>query len=277
MSDYYSYPPNDYRNFLMHREKGSENKNHKYLEKIVDGARTRYIYTRDELKAYYNNLKKNAGSVARSVGAVVSYPVRRAGTLISRTGPVKAATERAKARKAARDQFKKDTGGRTIRARVTAAKNKLSGAINVHKTNKGYQLGGRIGNKVRAVANAIRHPIKSIKSKINLSKFTKKYYSDIYNSKMSEWQAKADRQKARGEKSRKRGSYSSKAQGTVVKNPVNIYSANTKNGGRTLSERIDKSLSAYGIRLGNQWAATKSQLERSMANSDYNKYLKNRK
>lgn len=51
------YGNNDYRDYLMHAD-------HKYLEKIVNGAKTRYFYTREALQGYYNSLKKGAAGAS---------------------------------------------------------------------------------------------------------------------------------------------------------------------------------------------------------------------
>lgn len=51
------YGNNDYRDYLEHAD-------HKYLEKIVNGAKTRYFYTREALQGYYNSLKKGASGAS---------------------------------------------------------------------------------------------------------------------------------------------------------------------------------------------------------------------
>lgn len=51
------YGNNDYRDYLEHAD-------HKYLEKIVNGAKTRYFYTREALQGYYNSLKKGAAGAS---------------------------------------------------------------------------------------------------------------------------------------------------------------------------------------------------------------------
>ena len=50
-----------------------EHKNFKYVEKIKDGIKTRYFYTKEALQGYYNNLKekhKNIGAAEVKIGRV---------------------------------------------------------------------------------------------------------------------------------------------------------------------------------------------------------------
>ena len=270
------YSENDYRNYLMHAD-------HKYLEKIVNGARTRYFYTRDALQAYYNNLKNKAGAAVNKLAGNIE--VRTARAIRGKSPQLKAYQkaertaykEGLKNAKQIAKEKKRYEKYKTKAAKSISAKNTRAGLLNVHKTNKGYRLGGKIGNKVRSVTNALRHPIKSISSKVRLSKYSKKYYQKVYNSKISEWKQKAETKAAnqakRKESHNKRGSYSSKTANGGMAN-ISSWTAKGGNGGRSYSESLDKALSAYGIYLGNTWAGFKSQMKRNYENSDYNKYIR---
>lgn len=44
MNDFYEYPPNDYRNYLMHWGKGEQAKDHKYISRSI-GKAGKWIYT----------------------------------------------------------------------------------------------------------------------------------------------------------------------------------------------------------------------------------------
>lgn len=266
------YSENDYRNYLMHAD-------HKYLEKIVNGARTRYFYTKEALQGYYNNLKKKAGAAVDKLAGNVEVRAVRA---VRGKSPQLKAYQKAErtankeglknAKRMAKEKRQYEKSIKSI-----SAKNARAGLFNIHKTNNGYQLGGKIGNKVRSVTNALRHPIKSISSKVRLSKYSKKYYQKVYNSKISEWKQKAETKAAnqakRKESHNKRGSYSSKTANGGMAN-ISSWTAKGGNGGRSYSESLDKALSAYGIYLGNTWAGFKSQMKRNYENSDYNKYIR---
>lgn len=62
MDELYSYPENDYRNYLMHWGKGKESKNHKYISRFMGkNKKWQYIYPEDLKNGAKNLLNKFTG------------------------------------------------------------------------------------------------------------------------------------------------------------------------------------------------------------------------
>lgn len=68
--------------------------NVKYLEKIKDGARTRYFYTQDELQAYYDNMRGKAKDTAQQAKQKARASDRAASRQLSRAAAAKEAADK---------------------------------------------------------------------------------------------------------------------------------------------------------------------------------------
>lgn len=84
---------------LFGRNSGGSNsrgsrQNVKYIEKIKDGARTRYFYTQDELQAYYDNMRGKAKDTAQQAKQKAQASDRAAARQLSRAAAAKEAADK---------------------------------------------------------------------------------------------------------------------------------------------------------------------------------------
>ena len=135
------YGNNDYRDYLEHAD-------HKYLEKIVNGAKTRYFYTREALQGYYNSLKKGA-----------------AGASIRAKNDIAAVRNKASRALSTRDTKSTTSKGQERKAFANAAKARGTQALNSAKRTK-QRVHNTITNLRGSVPGAIYRGKKAAKSSI---------------------------------------------------------------------------------------------------------------
>lgn len=169
MNEFYSYPENDYRNYLMHWGKGKESKNHKYISRFMGkNKKWQYIYPEDLKNGAKNLLNKIKGTGKAEAEA----PSETQEAEVSAEGTTKASSSLLDRFMGMLGQNKTTTNAQSKPANQTgfsAFKNKLSSALSkplsLNKPKKSLESHlSSLQKSKDKVAKTLRSTVSSLKS-----------------------------------------------------------------------------------------------------------------